>query len=276
MCPGGGWLHASRRPAVGHVSEEAYIVGIAAEAAGPTPPVQWLRALGSPRTPAQNRRQAQAPDPLLVLGTVHGDWVIGHISTDVTDLLGYQPDALLGRSALELVHPSDVAKLREHAGLSRQLPGGTYGQVRFAAASGGWVPCRILLQPLAGQDDDGWAFAVSPVAGDRVSDKARVRELEDRLRRVAREVSASGVVSLVTTVPTSLELPELHELTPREYEIVVRLASGERVSTIARGLFLSESTVRNHLTAVYRKFGLRSQGELLMRLRSPDAATPEA
>jgi DNA-binding CsgD family transcriptional regulator len=73
-----------------------------------------------------------------------------------------------------------------------------------------------------------------------------------------------------------MDVPELHQLTSREYEIVVRLSSGERVPTIARGLFLSESTVRNHLTAVYRKFGVRSQAELVTRLQSSDASRPEA
>ena len=101
-----------------------------------------------------------------------------------------------------------------------------------------------------------------------VSDKLRVRELEERLRRIAREISASGIVRLATTLPTATEVPELNQLTDREYEIVVRLASGNRVPTIARGLFLSESTVRNHLTSIYRKFAVHSQGELLSRLQS--------
>jgi DNA-binding CsgD family transcriptional regulator len=242
----------------------------------PAPPGERLRTVRGPRALSQSRRQPDAPAVLLVLGTVDGDWTIGHISTDVTDLFGYLPDALLGRSASELVHPSDVAMLGDVAVLSGQLPGGSSGQVRFAAANGDWVLCRVLLQPLAGQDDGGLAFALSPAAGDRVSDKLRVRELEERLRRVAREVTASGVVSLVTTMPTSMEVPELRQLTTREYEIVVRLSAGERIPTIARGLFLSESTVRNHLTSVYRTFGVRSQVELLTRLQSPDPATPEA
>ena len=112
------------------------------------------------------------------------------------------------------------------------------------------------------------ALADGPDGDDQVSDKLRVRELEERLRHIAREISASGVVTLATTMPTTTELPELHRLTDREYEIVVRLASGDRVPTIARGLFLSESTVRNHLTAVYRKFAVHSQIELMSRLRS--------
>ena len=37
---------------------------------------------------------------------------------------------------------------------------------------------------------------------------------------------------------------------------------------IAQELFLSQSTVRNHLTSVYRKLGVRSQQELLSVLRA--------
>jgi DNA-binding CsgD family transcriptional regulator len=49
-----------------------------------------------------------------------------------------------------------------------------------------------------------------------------------------------------------------------------RLVRGERVPTIARDLFLGQSTVRNHLSAMYRKVGVRSQPELLARLASLD------
>ena len=41
---------------------------------------------------------------------------------------------------------------------------------------------------------------------------------------------------------------------------------GERVPTIARDLFLSQSTVRNHLSAIYRRVGVHSQAELVARL----------
>jgi diguanylate cyclase (GGDEF)-like protein/PAS domain S-box-containing protein len=52
-------------------------------------------------------------------------------------------------------------------------------------------------------------------------------------------------------------------LSARELEIVTRLARGKRVPAIAAELFLSQGTVRNQLSSVYRKLRLRSQQELL-------------
>jgi DNA-binding NarL/FixJ family response regulator len=58
-------------------------------------------------------------------------------------------------------------------------------------------------------------------------------------------------------------------LSTRQWEILTRLVRGERVQDIADALYLSPATVRNHLTAVYRKFGVHSQAELLARLLNP-------
>lgn len=56
----------------------------------------------------------------------------------------------------------------------------------------------------------------------------------------------------------------------RQWEILTRLIKGERVRDIANALYLSPSTVRNHLTAIYRKFGVHSQAELLAKvLKAP-------
>ncbi len=60
----------------------------------------------------------------------------------------------------------------------------------------------------------------------------------------------------------------LDRLPPRQREIVAALLRGERTSGIAASLFVSVSTVRSHLAAIYRAFGVRSQTELLDLLRS--------
>jgi DNA-binding NarL/FixJ family response regulator len=58
------------------------------------------------------------------------------------------------------------------------------------------------------------------------------------------------------------------QLTSRQWEILNRLLRGERVPTIANALFISPSTVRNHLSAIFEKFGVHSQAELIERIRS--------
>jgi DNA-binding NarL/FixJ family response regulator len=46
------------------------------------------------------------------------------------------------------------------------------------------------------------------------------------------------------------------------------LLDGERVPGIAGALFLSASTVRNHLTAIFAKVGVHSQAELIHALKA--------
>jgi DNA-binding CsgD family transcriptional regulator len=205
--------------------------------------------------------------PVLILGTVDARWRIEQISSDLSEPLGCAPDTLVGQSIVGLVHPDDADAWNLLAARSAECPGGASAQVRFLSVACDWIWCRIVLQRLPGRHPVAYAFAMSaPPRGARRQDRAR--DLEEHLRRIAREVSASGVVSLSAPVPTALEAPELEELTSREYEIVVRLAKGERVPMIARRLFLSQSTVRNHLTSVYRKFGVGSQIDLLSHLHA--------
>jgi DNA-binding NarL/FixJ family response regulator len=65
--------------------------------------------------------------------------------------------------------------------------------------------------------------------------------------------------------------PALAGLTERQTEILRRVVRGERVPNIARELVVTASTVRNHLSSIYRKFGVHSQSELMLRLMPRDA-----
>jgi two-component system, NarL family, response regulator DesR len=48
-------------------------------------------------------------------------------------------------------------------------------------------------------------------------------------------------------------------LTPRESDVLERVADGSSVRDVAATLFLSEGTVRNYLTAIVDKLGARSR-----------------
>jgi DNA-binding CsgD family transcriptional regulator len=67
-------------------------------------------------------------------------------------------------------------------------------------------------------------------------------------------------------------LSAVDTLTKREKDVLQLLMDGRRVSSIARALYLSPQTVRNHLKAIFRKLGAHSQAELLDTLRAAQEA----
>jgi len=74
-------------------------------------------------------------------------------------------------------------------------------------------------------------------------------------------------------------LPELdptHEhLSARERQIAEAYAGGQSYRQIAERLFIAPTTVRTHLSTIYRKLGVSTKIELLRALERFDAA-PEA
>ena len=107
------------------------------------------------------------------------------------------------------------------------------------------------------------------------SSDQRAARLEDHLWRIALEVAAAGIGDAPATTEMWWGDPALRELSQRQLEILRRLLRGERVPTIARDLYLSQSTVRNHLSAIYRRLGVHSQAELLARLLPARQASPD-
>jgi DNA-binding NarL/FixJ family response regulator len=54
-------------------------------------------------------------------------------------------------------------------------------------------------------------------------------------------------------------------LSPREHQILSILAQGATNKEIGRALHISEKTVRNHLCSVYRKMGVRSRAQAIVK-----------
>lgn len=65
--------------------------------------------------------------------------------------------------------------------------------------------------------------------------------------------------------PTGLE-----ELTPREQEILRLIAQGASNREIAQTLFISEKTVRNHVTNILGRLGLRDRTQAAIYMHSRD------
>ena len=196
----------------------------------------------------------------MATGVLDDEWRCAWVSREVTALLGYSRDAFIGMPFLALIHPDMAADAVAALVHAHDDEGGSVLQGRIRRADGGWRASQILLSPRP--LEAGVTFILLPNEAPRADD------YNDLLWHAADQAS---LVSLASG--SHLGSRTLPELSSRQWEIVCRLQRGERVPGIARTMYLSPSTVRNHLTAVFRKFGVNSQEELLAHLRRRAEAT---
>jgi len=111
-------------------------------------------------------------------------------------------------------------------------------------------------------------------AVERALRQVRQRQLLSRLRVQNQQVS-----ELIDT----LDLPERTDpeqvrhlseeerelISVREREVLDLIANGLEAAEVARKLFISPYTVRNHMKAIYKKLGVNSHAALLFRLLAP-------
>jgi DNA-binding CsgD family transcriptional regulator len=196
--------------------------------------------------------------------------VLRLISGDVTRLVGYAPNAGNRICLDSFVHPSDVDALLEVFSRVTSHDTNVAIDVRVRAADGSWWPVHLTVGPASSEAP---AFGVAEAPVERMTLKLggpqadRIAELEQHLIRVAREVEAAGLVGRGGLIPDPNRVPALGDLTSRQRQILTRLVQGERVPAIADAMYLSPSTIRNHLSLIYKKLGVHSQAELIKKLQ---------
>lgn len=100
----------------------------------------------------------------------------------------------------------------------------------------------------------------------RVLDEAE-QHLHERLDllavlRTALQVSGAGQPREQVALPLGLD----DRLSQREKEVLAAFRATPRVSVVAKQLYISPHTVKNHLKAIFRKLGVNSQTELIAKL----------
>ncbi|MFL6238099.1 MAG: LuxR C-terminal-related transcriptional regulator [Actinomycetes bacterium] len=208
----------------------------------------------------------------VVLGGVDLDWRIDRISADVQELLGFPADAVVGMPFLGAVNPGDIADLLIGLGHAERTGETVIMRMRLRGADGGWRWCRAWIA--ATGESPAFTFMLREVVSD-VATADLAQQLRERLARIAYEAHAATTLATTAALPPATQMPGLARLTTREWEIVSALQRGARASDVARTLNLAPSTVRNHLSAVYRKLGVNSQVELLAALNRSQVANPE-
>lgn len=92
------------------------------------------------------------------------------------------------------------------------------------------------------------------------------------LDSVHEELAAVGRLTGFVKKPTTSRRSTLARtiagtLSARERQVAALLADNWRVGQIAQALFISEVTVRSHLKGIFRKCAVRSQADLIARIR---------
>jgi DNA-binding CsgD family transcriptional regulator len=245
---------------------------------GTIPVTAWIRMVDGPA----GRRFALAkllPDPAAlgealqrpeattaaaVVGSTDAHLTVDRISTDVAGLLGHGAADVVGQSLLSLVDAADVMPLLKALSSCSETGLGTSLAVRPQLLGFGASRCQLLVLPM--EPAASFAFAlVNEESADALTSVLGMEQALWQFDEVVRSATASRIAA---DLPAD---PGLGMLSARELEIVIRLMNGDRVPAIAESLFLSPSTVRNHLSAVFRKMRVSSQQELIHRLRRTDS-----
>lgn len=93
-----------------------------------------------------------------------------------------------------------------------------------------------------------------------------IAKLNDLAQRVLGSASSTSAANDEPPPSRLVESGALQSLSNREREVARLFADAKSPTEIAEHLDLSENTVRNHLKAIYRKFGVHSQLELFVKL----------
>lgn len=107
--------------------------------------------------------------------------------------------------------------------------------------------------------DEAFARSVTTFALRRCAQFAA--QVQPQPYRPVARVAPVGTANVVGFSPVHSSLPG--DLSIREWEVLALLADGLTTRQIAKRLFISVYTVRNHLKSMYRKLEIHSQSELI-------------
>ena len=82
----------------------------------------------------------------------------------------------------------------------------------------------------------------------------RLEQLEKGFRELALQLERLGKhTGLLGTEGSISNVPELRSLSSREWDVLLELLRGYRVTAIGRKLAISSNTIRNHLRAIFNR-----------------------
>jgi DNA-binding CsgD family transcriptional regulator len=200
------------------------------------------------------------------------DATVAAASSVALELFGQTATTVIGRHASSLYHGADVV----------------YSNIAVSALAAGAIDSFTARRRLAGRAGaEAWTHVRRLEVADAVIALGMTVPVEEPRPRdaVEDELARFTHIDWGSSVPSPCAAGEhgsrrmwqpadespfevLDRLSTRQREIVTALLQGQRTRAIAASLYVSSSTVRSHLSAIFKAFGVRSQTELLSILRS--------
>ena len=200
-----------------------------------------------------------AADPFVVLGP---DGAKHFVNRAWCELLDLQRDEALALPAGARVHPADRSMMM--AGIAQGID--HPATVRILGRRGEII--RVTSYPTPLHDLAGnyiGILSVSRPSGPRRFVAEESAALKMRAGPIAAAL-ARAHSDLTATEATRARVDDpLAGLTSREREIALLLADAAVPKEIAFDLDISVHTARNHIKAIYRKLGIHSHRELMLR-----------
>lgn len=96
--------------------------------------------------------------------------------------------------------------------------------------------------------------------------------MSNALQDVLAGKSWVPAISMETNLTASEtdKTPDFSSLTPTQLKVLLRLRDGENNKTIANALFITEATVKAHITAIFRKLNVRNRTQAVIAARHLD------
>jgi DNA-binding NarL/FixJ family response regulator len=205
-----------------------------------------------------------AEDSLLVreglqqlLASSEGIELVG-VCADAEELAG-----VVGREAPDVV----LTDIRMPPGLGDE-------GVRFAARLRETHP-RIGVVVLSQHSDPAYVLDLLEEGSDRRGYllKERIRDRE-QLFTAIRAVAAGGsfidpkIVEVLVESRARSERSPLHQLTPRELEVLAEIAEGKSNAAIADSLVVTRRGVEKHINSIFLKLGLAGAEDVSRRVKA--------
>jgi len=150
------------------------------------------------------------------------------------------------------------------------LTGSATVDVAIQAVNGGKI-FQFLTKPCAPAQIRGAVGAAEKMGAQARATSALVHAAAQHARvaecAAPQRLGSLGPARDAREIDFELQLTEAERaaLSERQIEVAALVAQGVRVAQVAKQLFVSQHTVRNHLKAIFAKLDIHSQAELMER-----------